>query len=158
MNVRGVVAYNAESKVIETVRPNGILIAQITPRGGIYLVLLRPHLDAWNWEGAILERMTNSLNFPSSFNRYSWGADPAASILIKNYKQVDETRTFLSNIYLADPGKDRNLIYLNLLKVYLTELKPYLFTLQEQLQIVDAVNLAVKAESKKMVVWEDSKL
>jgi hypothetical protein len=32
-NVR-IIAFNAESKVIETVRPNGILIAQITPRGG----------------------------------------------------------------------------------------------------------------------------
>jgi hypothetical protein len=28
-NVRSIIAYNAESKVIETVRPNGILIAQI---------------------------------------------------------------------------------------------------------------------------------
>jgi hypothetical protein len=33
-NVRSIIAFNAESKVIETVRPNGILIAQITPRGG----------------------------------------------------------------------------------------------------------------------------
>jgi hypothetical protein len=34
MNQMLEIAFNAESKVIETVRPNGILIAQITPRGG----------------------------------------------------------------------------------------------------------------------------
>ncbi|HFS67995.1 MAG TPA: amidohydrolase, partial [Flavobacteriia bacterium] len=33
-NVRSIVAYNTESKIIETVRANGILIGQITPRGG----------------------------------------------------------------------------------------------------------------------------
>jgi hypothetical protein len=37
-NVR-IIAYNAESKVIETVRPNGILIAQITLVEVEYLVL-----------------------------------------------------------------------------------------------------------------------
>jgi hypothetical protein len=35
-NVRSIIAYTADSKVIETVRPNGILMAQITPRGGIF--------------------------------------------------------------------------------------------------------------------------
>ena len=33
-HVRAVIAYNAESKVVESMRPNGVLTAQVTPRGG----------------------------------------------------------------------------------------------------------------------------
>jgi len=33
-HIRSLIAYNAESKVIESMRPNGVLIGQITPRGG----------------------------------------------------------------------------------------------------------------------------
>jgi hypothetical protein len=56
-NVRSIIAFNAESKVIETVRPNGILIAQITPRGGrISGTSSIVQLDAWTWEDAIMKR------------------------------------------------------------------------------------------------------
>jgi hypothetical protein len=52
-NVRSLIAYNTDSKIIPTVRTNGILLAQITPRGGIISgtssILM---LDGWNWEDA----------------------------------------------------------------------------------------------------------
>ncbi|MCW3103063.1 MAG: putative amidohydrolase [Bacteroidetes bacterium] len=52
-NVRSLIAYNTDSKIIPTVRSNGVLMAQITPRGGIVsgtssIVML----DGWNWEDA----------------------------------------------------------------------------------------------------------
>jgi len=31
-HIRSIIAYNAESKVVESMRPNGVLMAQITPR------------------------------------------------------------------------------------------------------------------------------
>ena len=34
-HIRSLIAYNAESKVVESMRPNGVLMGQITPRGGI---------------------------------------------------------------------------------------------------------------------------
>ena len=33
-NVRSLIAYNTDSKIAKTVRSNGVLIAQVTPRGG----------------------------------------------------------------------------------------------------------------------------
>ncbi len=33
-HVRSQIAYNAESRIIPTVRTNGVLLAQVTPRGG----------------------------------------------------------------------------------------------------------------------------
>jgi imidazolonepropionase-like amidohydrolase len=54
-NVRSIIAYNTESRITPTVRSNGVLIAQITPRGGLIsgsssIVTL----DAWNWEDAVV--------------------------------------------------------------------------------------------------------
>lgn len=52
-NVRSIVAYNTDSKVINTLRSNGILLANIVPQGtflaGQSSVV---QLDAWNWEDA----------------------------------------------------------------------------------------------------------
>jgi imidazolonepropionase-like amidohydrolase len=52
-NVRSIIAYNTDSKVIPTVRSNGILLAQPTPDGGIISGQSSVvQLDAWNWEDA----------------------------------------------------------------------------------------------------------
>src|ERR1700761_4412344 len=52
-NVRSIVAYNTDSKVIPTVRSNGILLAQPTPSGGLISGQSSiVQLDAWNWEDA----------------------------------------------------------------------------------------------------------
>ena len=52
-NVRSLIAYNTDSKIIPTVRSNGVLLAQIVPEGqfvtGQSSVV---ELDAWNWEDA----------------------------------------------------------------------------------------------------------
>jgi len=52
-NIRSIVAYNTDSKVIPTVRSNGILLAQPTPAGGVISGQSSVvQLDAWNWEDA----------------------------------------------------------------------------------------------------------
>ena len=55
-NIRTIIAYNAESKVVESLRPNGILTAQIVPtRGRIAGSSTIVQLDAWNWEDAAIK-------------------------------------------------------------------------------------------------------
>src|SRR6476660_1197000 len=53
-NVRSIVAYNTDSKVINTLRSNGILMANIVPEGsflaGSSSVV---QLDAWTWDDAV---------------------------------------------------------------------------------------------------------
>ena len=54
-HIRSLIAYNAESKVVESMRPNGVLMAQITPRGGVISGTSSiMQLDAWNWEDAVV--------------------------------------------------------------------------------------------------------
>jgi len=52
-SVRSIVAYNADSKVINTLRSNGILMANVVPQGSLLAGSSSVvQLDAWNWEDA----------------------------------------------------------------------------------------------------------
>ncbi|MCB1053876.1 MAG: amidohydrolase, partial [Acidobacteria bacterium] len=52
-NIRSISAYNTDSEITPTLRFNGILLAQVTPQGGLVSGLSSiVQLDAWNWEDA----------------------------------------------------------------------------------------------------------
>lgn len=52
-NIRSLIAYNSDSKIIGTLRANGILLANVIPQGGIISGSSSVvQLDAWNWEDA----------------------------------------------------------------------------------------------------------
>jgi hypothetical protein len=92
-NVRSIIAYTADSKVIETVRPNGILMAQITPRGGrVSGSSSIVQLDAWHWKDALIKENDGiHINLPTTFRRGGWWAEPGSIEPNKDYnKQVGE--------------------------------------------------------------------
>src|SRR5271170_4335769 len=61
-NIRSIVAYNTDSKIIGTLRANGILLAGVTPQGGtISGSSTVVQLDAWNWEDAAY-KMDNAIH------------------------------------------------------------------------------------------------
>ena len=74
-NVRSQPAYNTESIVVSTVRTNGILLAQVTPRGGLISGTSSiMQLDGWNWEDATyLEDDGIHINWPEDYNKNYWG-------------------------------------------------------------------------------------
>jgi imidazolonepropionase-like amidohydrolase len=52
-SVRSIVAYNTDSRIINTLKASGILLASVTPQGGtISGSSSVVQLDAWNWEDA----------------------------------------------------------------------------------------------------------
>lgn len=62
-NIRSLVAYNTDSKVPNTLRNNGILLASVTPEGGVLSGSSSVvQLDAWNWEDAAY-LPDNAMNF-----------------------------------------------------------------------------------------------
>jgi imidazolonepropionase-like amidohydrolase len=70
-SIRSIVAYNTDSKVINTVRSNGVLLAQIVPQGGLISgTSTVVQLDAWNWEDAayVLDNGVH-MTFPALINR-----------------------------------------------------------------------------------------
>lgn len=53
-NVRSLISYNTDSKIIPTIRSNGVLLTQVAPVGGLLSgtsSVMR--MDGWNWEDAV---------------------------------------------------------------------------------------------------------
>lgn len=98
-HVRSIIAYNAESRVVETMRPNGILLAQITPRGGrISGSSSVVQMDAWNWEDAAVRTDDGiHVNWPRSFSRSGSWPNFGPIEPSKDYdEQVEELQLFLN--------------------------------------------------------------
>lgn len=90
-NVRTVIAFNNDSDIIPTLRKNGVLIAEIAPRGellsGQSSVIL---LDGSNWEDAAYKTdIAVHLTWPSKHNNHNWWEDePNAKANEKYEKQL----------------------------------------------------------------------
>ena len=71
-NVRSVIAFNTDSEITPTVRTNGVLMGQITPRGGVVSGSSGVvHFDGWNWEDAAMVMVDGiHLNWPSTHHRH----------------------------------------------------------------------------------------
>ncbi len=116
-HIRSLIAYNAESRVIESMRPNGVLIAEVTPRGGtISGTASVMQLDAWNWEDAAIKADHGiHINWPGSFTSGRWwlGEDPGLKP-DKNYpKNVQSIKNYFANAkrYLAGSKDQKDLAF-----------------------------------------------
>ncbi len=76
--LRALSAYNTDSRIVPTVRSNGVLIAQTTPRGGtIAGTSSIVRLDAWdNASAAIRADDGVHMSWPRSVQREGWWAEP----------------------------------------------------------------------------------
>lgn len=119
-SMRAIVAYNTDSKVINTLKANGILLAGVTPQGGtISGSSTVVQLDAWNWEDAAY-KMDNGihLNLPSflarprRFGGGRFGAQNLPDPTREALNKVEEIKTFFreAKAYLEEPAhKETNL-------------------------------------------------
>lgn len=98
-NIRSIVAYNTDSKVINTLRSNGVLLAQIVPQGGLISGSSTVvQLDAWNWEDAAYA-LDNGIHitFPALINRPNGGGGRrgADSDAVKaGLERIEQARIF----------------------------------------------------------------
>ncbi len=156
-NVRSQIAYNAESKVVESMRPNGVLIAQVAPGGGrISGKSSIMQLDGWNWEDATLKADDGiHLNWPNSFSRGRWWlGEPSGLKPNSDYdKQVKEVSDFVaqSKAYLNGDRTVNNLIYAAMEGLFNGSQNLYIHVDDEK-GITDAVNFAKTNGIMKMVI------
>ncbi len=87
-NIRSLIAYNTDSKLTKTVRSNGVLIAQVTPRGGLVSGQSSiMHLDGDNWEDAVIKADDGiHINWPKSYYNTGWWAEPGETKENKEYQ------------------------------------------------------------------------
>jgi imidazolonepropionase-like amidohydrolase len=156
-HVRAAIAYNAESKVVESMRPNGVLVAQVTPRGGtISGTSSIMQLDAWNWEDAIVKvDDAIHLNWPDSFTFGRWwlGEDPGAKPDKKYSENVAGIASFMkqAKAYLAGAQKEKNMQLENVKGLYDGSQKLFIHTSGKR-EIVDAINWATADGIKNIVL------
>lgn len=108
-HIEAIVAYNAESKIVESMRPNGVLIAQTVPQGGtISGTSSVVQMDAWNWEDAVVKRGDGiHINWPNSFRRGRWwmGEDPGYSPNKKYDEEIANLKDFFVQAKAYSLGK-----------------------------------------------------
>jgi len=116
-HIRSLVAYNAESKILETVKANGVLYTQSTPRSGIISGSSSiMATQGWNWEDAVLKADDGiHINFPKTIQKSGWWAEPEPSTKNDKYTtQVNELIAFFNNAqayYNSTTVADKNLRY-----------------------------------------------
>ncbi|MEY2792331.1 MAG: hypothetical protein RJA76_323 [Bacteroidota bacterium] len=92
-NIRSIVAYNTDSKIIGVLRENGILLAGIAPQGvlieGLSSVV---QLSAWNYEDAAYKTdLGLYINFPSFISQSNARGDNG---LTRSYERLETLRNF----------------------------------------------------------------
>jgi imidazolonepropionase-like amidohydrolase len=127
-SIRSVVAYNTDSKVINVLRANGILLANIVPQdaGGARVLISGSssvvQLDAWNWEDAAY-RMDGNIHFnmPSIVARTGrfgggggqrFGLQAEVDPVKQALDQIEKVKSFFreAKAYLNEPShKETNL-------------------------------------------------
>jgi imidazolonepropionase-like amidohydrolase len=151
-NIRSIVAYNTDSKVTNTLRSNGILLANVAPQGG--LVAGRSsvvQLDAWNWEDAVYKMDAGMhVYLPSLLPRPQFApAAPGAPDPVKTgMEAIDRLRSFLreakAHTAVADKTDQTNLKFESVKGLFDKSMKLYVHANTIK-QILIALDIAKEA-------------
>lgn len=131
-SVRSLVAYNTDSKVINTLRSNGILLAQTMPEGGLLSGSSSVvQLDAWNWEDAAYKADDGQhLYMPQLLPSAQPAQQPAATDRVKQgLEKIEQVRAFLreASAYAKETKHaETNLKFEALRKLFTKEQKLYI--------------------------------
>ena len=156
-HVRSLIAYNAESQVVESMRPNGVLIGQTTPQGGtISGTSSIVQFDAWNWEDAAIKVDDGvHLHWPNSFRRGRWwmGEDPAYKPNKDYQDDVNQIKTFMANCeaYGKVSATENNPAFEAMQGVLDGSKKLYVYANLER-EIIDAVSMVKESGAKNVVL------
>jgi hypothetical protein len=155
-HVRSIIAYNTDSDITPTVRSNGVLIAQVTPRDGLVSGQSSVvQLDAWNWEDAALRTDDGlHLNWPNSFARTGWWAEPGGIEKNKNRdKQFAEIEKLFDDAwqYHSAPNPAHNAKLEAMRGLFTNKKTLYIHTAAAK-EIVESVNFAKEKHVGKIVI------
>lgn len=160
-HIRSLIAYNAESKVTESLRPNGVLIGQISPRGGtISGTSSVVQFDAWNWEDAAMKIDDGiHINWPSStaYGNISKGEDRGPKANKVYLEKVDNIKSFMTNAKAYGKGEklEKNLPFEATQGLFSGSQNFYIHVEGEK-EITDAVVFCKEVGIKKVVIVNGS--
>jgi hypothetical protein len=157
-HVRSLIAYNTDSKILPTIKTNGVLYTQCTPRSGLISgsssILAT---EGWNWEDAVIKSDDGiHLNFPRSVQKGGWWAEPAPSSKNNRYdeemnslhKFFEDARAYCNN---ATGTFENNLRFEAMRKIFAGTQNLYLHA-NEAKDMILAVNFSKRYGIKKPVI------
>lgn len=156
-HIRSLIAFNTDSKILETVKANGVLYVQSTPRNGVISgtssVLAT---DGWNWEDAVIKTDDGiHLNFPTSIQKNGLLSDPLPSDKNNRYNEdLKSLKTFFENAfayYNTTTPIEINLRYEAMKGLFLGSKTLYIHTDYVK-DIITAVNFSKQFNVKKTVI------
>jgi imidazolonepropionase-like amidohydrolase len=159
-NIRTLIAYNTDSKIIPTVRTNGILLAQITPRGGFVsgtssIVML----NGWNWEDAAYKIDDGiHINWPRMQSRKFLDEDNIYPGPYEKNKDYDKQTNNLKKLFLDAKGynetetKEEKNLRFESMKGLFDGTQTLFIHVNNVKEIIEAVNFAKANEIKKVAI------
>jgi imidazolonepropionase-like amidohydrolase len=156
-HIRSLIAYNTDNIIIPTVKTNGVLYTQATPRGGLISGSSSiMALEGWNWEDAVLKADDGiHLNFPKMITR-QWNEEDG--LTTSPNKKYWEEINFLNQFFLdakayckTNSFTEKNIRFEAMRAVFNGSSNLYIHA-DKVKDILSAINFSNKFEIKKMVL------
>lgn len=107
-HVRSLIAYNTDNKIVPTVKTNGVLYTQVTPRGNLIAGSSSiVSLEGWNWEDAVLKADDGIHLFFPQEKYMGWSEEGFSLKKNKSYQeQLNNLNRFFEDAraYCAQPA------------------------------------------------------
>jgi imidazolonepropionase-like amidohydrolase len=154
-NISSQIAFNVQSKIIETVRTNGVLITQATPQGGVISGQSSVmYLSGWNWEDATCKANDGvHLRWPSSYYNTGWWAEQGKIERNKNHeKKVNEIIDFLEKSFSYFKSNNPVDLKMESMKGIFNGTKNLYLHANYANDIIDGIDICKKFNIKKIVL------
>jgi imidazolonepropionase-like amidohydrolase len=156
-HVRSLAAYNTDNLIIPTVKPNGVLYTQATPRGGLISGSSSiMALEGWNWEDAVVKADDGiHLNFPRLVLRRNDNQDEVMfRNAVKKYTdEINSLEKFFSDAkaYCQVPVAETNLRFEAMRPVFAGSARLYVHA-DKVKDLLLAIGFMRRFEIKKPVI------
>jgi len=156
-HIRALIAYNTDNLIVPTIKTNGVLYTQCTPRGGLISGSSSiMALEGWNWEDAVLRADDGiHLNFPKMIERKS---DDEGEVKTSVNKKYTEELNYLHKFF-ADAQSYCNATNIAEKNIRFEAMRPIfngsanLYIHAEKVKdILSAINFSLKYNIKKPVI------
>ncbi len=156
-HVRTLIAYNTDNLIIPTVKTNGVLYTQATPRAGLISGASSiMALEGWNWEDAVLRADDGiHLNFPKLISR-KWDDEEGLSTNVN--KKYSEEINYLTKFFddaqaycKTQTVNEKNIRFEAMRNVFAGKANLYLHA-DKVKDMLSAINFAKRYQIKKPVI------
>ncbi len=156
-NARSLVAFNTDSEISPTLRSNGILLVQSTPKGGLISGTSSVmELEGWNWEDAQHKAdMGLHLNWVSMYQRGGFFSPSGRAEKNEKYQEIisslDKFFTDAKIYFLNKENTPKNL-KMEAMRGLFDGSKTLFINASYSKDIIESVQFAKKHEVKKIVI------